>query len=435
MVSGGVCVGCNSDQYYDGTDTSCHLCDASIAGCTSCQINASSILQCFSCDASLQLELSSNLCNSCNSSAYFDSGDGSCHSCSSYCVSCTSAADCFECESTNVTSTKLQDGVCVVCNPDAANTNSGLPYCGSYVPIQCVMSIYNPDTGQCDPVQVSETVMNSFTMIASIPTVSMFTQTFVSLVGLFDDLSYYTYHGRNYSDVVEVFFTEMTNFTMSRFIPFQLDSVYDQILVNYSAAILCEDLDRTPPEFRENDGDVYFLDNTEQIWTFSLPLSVVLFALFYGVHLLVNKCVKTNLFKSYNYFLMILVDQVGSNVQYFSFRAFSQFYQLVPLGPTYYANVAICYSVLFVVLLYSVASPLLFAAVYSRASFEYILFDLFGQSWVVLFAVSNLLKMFTGFVHAYFYYAPMVQTALLTVSYLVKSVFYTFAIKHIHSRF
>lgn len=88
--------------------------------------------------------------------------------------------------------------------------------------------------------------MRSFTMIASIPTLNMFARTFVALIGLFDDLSYYNYHGRNYSVSVEMFFEEMNNFTLARFIPLQLYTIYDKLSLTYSEKILKETVTTTP---------------------------------------------------------------------------------------------------------------------------------------------------------------------------------------------
>lgn len=174
---------------------------------------------------------------------------------------------------------------------------------------------------------------------------------------------------------------------------------------------------------------MYFLKNTESIWTFSLPVSLIFFFLFFCVHWSINKFVKNNFFKNYKYFGMIMVDQVGSNIQYFTFRVFSQLSQLVVFGPMYYINLSISYFVLLVVLIYSVSSSVVFTNVYTSTRFNYILSDLFGQSWVVWFNVSNIIKMFTGFVHAYFYHSPLVQTILLTFAYTAKTVFFSFTFK------
>lgn len=76
--------------------------------------------------------------------------------------------------------------------------------------------------------------MHSFTMVASVPTINMFTRAFGALIGLFDDLSYYNYHGRNYSTSVEMFFESMNDFTLTRFLPFQLNKVYDALSFTYS---------------------------------------------------------------------------------------------------------------------------------------------------------------------------------------------------------
>lgn len=89
-------------------------------------------------------------------------------------------------------------------------------------------------------------IFHSFTVIASVPTLNMFTRTFVALVGLLDDLSYYSYHSRNYTASVEMFFKYMNEFTLARFIPFQLDKVYDALSLTYSDKILKETVTIVP---------------------------------------------------------------------------------------------------------------------------------------------------------------------------------------------
>lgn len=61
--------------------------------------------------------------------------------------------------------------------------------------------------------------MFGFTYAASIPTINIISSSFASFFGLLDDYSYYLYHKRRYSRPVLVYFGELNNFTLMRWIP------------------------------------------------------------------------------------------------------------------------------------------------------------------------------------------------------------------------
>lgn len=63
---------------------------------------------------------------------------------------------------------------------------------------------------------------------------------------------------------------------------------------------------------------------------------------------------------------MLVVDIIGTNVQYLSFRSFEQLYQTVPLGRFYYLNLCICYFILLLVILYSTSGIYLFRVIYMK---------------------------------------------------------------------
>lgn len=81
-------------------------------------------------------------------------------------------------------------------------------------------------------------------------------------MGLLDDLSYYNYHHREYLSQIETMFGDMMNFTLSRFTPFELESVYEKFEITYSDQILQNNVKRLPEELENTDGTVYFLLTT-----------------------------------------------------------------------------------------------------------------------------------------------------------------------------
>ena len=70
----------------------------------------------------------------------------------------------------------------------------------------------------CNATMIPSYAIEALTSVVSIPTLSLLTRSLVSIVGLFDDLSYYSYHNRNYSKVITPYLLQMTNFTLSRFV-------------------------------------------------------------------------------------------------------------------------------------------------------------------------------------------------------------------------
>lgn len=174
---------------------------------------------------------------------------------------------------------------------------------------------------------------------------------------------------------------------------------------------------------------------TESLWLGTLSSTILTFIIMSFIHLLVNKYTKNYLLKNYSYLGMVFVSIIGSNIQYLSFRCFSQLYQMVPVGIGYNLNLVFCYIVLLLIIIYSVTGVVLFKTVYNKANFEYILEDLFGQEWLSWFVISNLSKMLTGFIHAYFYYNSFVQTLLLTIVYIVKTGVYSSSIINVQGRF
>jgi hypothetical protein len=101
-----------------------------------------------------------------------------------------------------------------------------------------------------------------FTIAASIPTINLISTYFSSFFGLLDDLSYYSYHQRNYSRVVFVFFEQLTNFTLHRWIPPFITEAYKKAKITYAHKIPFNDLNKTPVKFEKKDKNIYFLTST-----------------------------------------------------------------------------------------------------------------------------------------------------------------------------
>jgi hypothetical protein len=72
--------------------------------------------------------------------------------------------------------------------------------------------------------------------------VNLISSSLGSLFGVLDDLSYYSYHQRNYSQVVAVFFGELTDFTLMKWAPKDILDFFDRMNFKYSDKILTHNL-------------------------------------------------------------------------------------------------------------------------------------------------------------------------------------------------
>ena len=166
------------------------------------------------------------------------------------------------------------------------------------------------------------------------------------------------------------------------------------------------------------------------MWLNTLPLSLLIFGLMSLLYWVTNKFFPNNFLRKYDYMGMVIVDLMGCNVQFLSFNCFEQMYQQVPIGKYYYLNLIFCYMVLSMVITFCLFSPYLFRTVYPQVQSKYMMEELFGETRMTWFMISNLLKMFTGFVHAFFFYEPMVQSMLLGVTYVAKVALFSQTINY-----
>lgn len=222
---------------------------------------------------------------------------------------------------------------------------------------------FNKESYRCQASFFSEKISDIFVNIASIPTLSIFTTYFINLFATLDDLSYYNYHKKKYFYNVEVYLEFMNNFTLTRFLPTFLVEMFHNL--DYSQTILTNDLGKSPEKFKLIDGDVYFLRSTNTIWPGMLSLTLLMFLICNILNVLINKMIRTNLFEPYRYVGMMFVSFFGCNIQYFSFRVFSQLFITVPQSDQYRINLLFAYSILFTLIVYSLSSALIFKSIYT----------------------------------------------------------------------
>ena len=156
------------------------------------------------------------------------------------------------------------------------------------------MSTFNLSSNSCVPSPELASFTSALTMVSSIPTINLAINFFANLFNLLGDLSYFSYQNRNFSRNLKVFLGEMTNYTLFRFFPQDLSDKINKLVPSYSESILQYDLGKTPSKFREIDGDVYFIKNTETIWVKTIPFTVIVFCFFSFTHWFSNKFIKDN---------------------------------------------------------------------------------------------------------------------------------------------
>lgn len=120
-----------------------------------------------------------------------------------------------------------------------------------------------------------------------------------------------------------------------------------------------------------------------------------------------------------------------SNLQYFSFRCFSQLYQIVPLGYLYYLNLFICYFIFLLSILYALGGLLLYKIVYKKINDSKYFTNNKGKAWIVWWICIHSTKIITGFIHAYFYFHPLYQSMALLIVFTAKAVLFMIYVKYL----
>ena len=134
--------------------------------------------------------------------------------------------------------------------------------------------------------------------------------------------------------------------------------------MEYSSLIFQDEIKEPPKQFVAYGGGVYFISTTQDLWIGNLLIFVIVSGVLILVQYLVNRFIKNDLIPNYSFGGIILISFLESNLQFISFRGFSQTFQLVPFGVIYYFNLIICYLFVFVIVIYSFGGAMLYENVY-----------------------------------------------------------------------
>jgi hypothetical protein len=121
----------------------------------------------------------------------------------------------------------------------------------------------------------------------------------------------------------------------------------------------------------------------------------------------------SSLFKSFHWFGFLMIAVIGENLQFLSFRCFSQVYQLLPLGKSQLIAIVLAYICLFFVVFYSACSYLILPSFYVK--YREIITEGFKPHFktYVYLTGTSLLKVCAGMAHSLLYDKNFVQIVVL----------------------
>jgi hypothetical protein len=182
----------------------------------------------------------------------------------------------------------------------------------------------------------------------------------IAMFRFIDDFSYYPYHRVKYDTGITAFTSLSWNLTNAKWNIPCLDSLYKAFDISYADNLPESPTEKTPVTYLVLNENAMFLEMTEDFWLRSLMIVAATFAMLHLVFRGLNSCNRTrgaaNFIRKFSLWSFLLVSLMGENVQYFSFRCFSQVYELGVREKGLLVNLLVNYMVLFLVILYAVGS-------------------------------------------------------------------------------
>lgn len=252
---------------------------------------------------------------------------------------------------------------------------------------------------------LSDALANILLTSVSIPNLSLLLR-MVSLLRIIDDLAYYTYHLSYYDQRFSIVSELCWNLTNTKWMIPELRPVYDKFNISYNDLLPVPHIIHTPMKFIELDGSSHFLIQTQEYWLSTVPISILSFGGFYLVFKLLVSFEFTNRFShsliKFKWPVFLLVNLIGENVQYLSFRCFSQTYQVSAGNRLEILNLFCCYVALFVVVFYASSWFVLFGTLPKQA--KEVVCEGFRCSLrtAAHFSALSSIRVFTGFMHSKF---------------------------------
>jgi hypothetical protein len=199
----------------------------------------------------------------------------------------------------------------------------------------------------------------------------------------------------------------------------QLNPIYEKFNFTYKPNLTPDPTFLVPNSYVELSEDANLLRQTEDFWISSLPFTIITFIIIYFLHALLSKFEVTKkiavFIKRFSWFGSIFTSILGNNLQYLSFRCFSQLYQPLPLGLNQTITIITAHVTLFLVIFFASSSYLIlpsFFPINSTMLLEgYRRFYKTGFYLIIL----NLLKVLSGYIHSALYKDNLSQILYLLI--------------------
>lgn len=255
-----------------------------------------------------------------------------------------------------------------------------------------------------------------FLTMASTPNLGLFLQ-MASFFRITDDFTYYAYNKPQYSTRFMELSRFYWNITKEKRVFFPFRPVR-ALLRNYYKEYLPGNEDsKTPPTYQFLGDDAYFIRQTDDFWIFSTTLTVIVFIFFRHLRRFILRFEWmplwiARLLRKFKWFGFLAVGIAGENVQYLSFRCFSQLFQ-TETGHRNVLNLLLAFTVLFLVTFYAAGSLLFLPALLRRHSA--LLIEGFSRSirTAHYLTLVLLVRLAMGAVHSLLYETSRLQIAVL----------------------
>jgi hypothetical protein len=170
----------------------------------------------------------------------------------------------------------------------------------------------------------------------------------------------------------------------------------------------------TPFRFQWNNEDLFFLNNCRGYLFYTVPSSVLLFFIFSKLYyaLSVRKLELAKLLIAFSSWAYLIVSLLGDNLQYLSFRCFSQLRYVIPnRGILSYISIILSINIGFIAIICAICTYFL-ALSWTSSNFRpTLLLKRHNSCYYLMFWLVA--RMISGFIHAY------IDDALQRITFLV----------------
>lgn len=182
--------------------------------------------------------------------------------------------------------------------------------------------------------------------------------------------------------------------------------------------LIGSDKGKTPLEFREKGEPIVFLEATEHYWKAYLPMTVLTsIALFFVYRFVQSYRWLAKRLVAFCTLLTLMWPLCVQNIEYLSFRCFTQLTMPIASSATEYINLVSCYLVLFAVVVLAICLPFIIRGsnISYRILFEYL--QPRNTPAMCFLAGWNVSRLFLGFCHSFLHSNYSLQMAMLATGH------------------